>query len=226
MNNDNDDDPLFVRQAGGLSEEDDTIPIRIVESATFCPRQAWYRLVAGDDPINVHMQRGLNRHEIFDQQQPVATQGERIWRHVAVFAPLLGVSGVLDELSITDERLVITEYKTSHRSAFIWDGVLMQLAVQHLALREHAASSRWHGPALPPAPNTLLRVYYTDSRRTREVSATPDLDQRARESVARYRAVLAHEHPPAGIVGPRCRECQHEPMCLPFQMPTLREALQ
>lgn len=32
-----------------LSEEDDLIPIRAVEAAIYCPRQAWYRFVAGDN---------------------------------------------------------------------------------------------------------------------------------------------------------------------------------
>ena len=112
----------------GLSEEDDCIPLRMVESATYCPRQAWYRFVAGDDPINEHMQRGLNRHETFGEQELRPEPGEQIWRHLAVFAPMLGVSGVLDEVTVTPKRLIITEYKTTRRSAAIWEGVLMQLA--------------------------------------------------------------------------------------------------
>src|SRR5690349_9568702 len=86
-----------IETGQGLSEEDSCIPLRMVESAVYCPRQAWYRFVAGDDPINVHMQRGLNRHETFDEQELRPGPGAHIWRHLAVFAPILGVSGVLDE---------------------------------------------------------------------------------------------------------------------------------
>lgn len=207
---------------GGLSEEDDCIPLRMVESAVYCPRQAWYRFVAGDDPINVHMQRGLNRHETFGEQEPHVGPGEQVWRHLPVFAPRLGVSGVLDEVLLTPERLVITEYKTSHRSAAIWEGVLMQLAAQHLALREHAASGRWLGPPLPE--RTVLRVYYTDSRRAREAAWTAALDQRARAAIARCHEIIRLAAPPPGLVGPRCDACQHEPICLPFDLPKLREA--
>lgn len=208
--------------AKGLSEEDACIPLRMVESAVYCPRQAWYRFVAGDDPVNVHMQRGLNRHETFGEQTPNAAPEERIWRHLPVFAPLLGVSGVLDEVVVTPTLLTITEYKTSHRSAAIWEGVLMQLAAQHLALREHAASTRWLGPKLPE--ETILRVYYTDSRRDRVAPWTVALDRRARAAIARCHEIIGLASPPAGLIGPRCDACQHEPICLPFDLPRLREA--
>jgi CRISPR/Cas system-associated exonuclease Cas4 (RecB family) len=205
-----------------MSEEDGTLPIRMVESAAFCPRQAWYRFVAGDDPINVHMQRGLNRHDIFGEQTPRCGDGEHIWRHLAVWAPELGVAGVLDEVTLTPEQLVITEYKTSRRSAAIWEGILMQLAVQFLALREHMVSGRWSGPQLPD--EALLRVYYTDSKRTREARWDASLERRAREAVAGCREILRGIGPPPGHVGVRCHQCQHEPICLPFDLPKLREA--
>lgn len=208
-----------------LSEEDACIPLRMVEAATYCPRQAWYRFVAGDDPINVHMQRGLNRHETFGEQELRVGPGGQVWRHLPVFAPLLGVSGVLDEVLVMPDRLIITEYKTSHRAAAIWEGVLMQLAAQHLALREHAASARWVGPPLPDALTaTTLRVYYTDSRRDRETPWTAALERRARAAIARCHEIVRLETPPEGLVGPRCDACQHEPICLPFDLPKLREA--
>lgn len=213
---------VVQRMLGELSEEDDCIPLRMVEAAVYCPRQAWYRFVAGDDPVNVHMQRGLNRHETFDEQDPRVGPGEEVWRHVPVFAPRLRVSGVLDEVLLTPERLTITEYKTSHRSAAIWEGVLMQLAAQHLALREHVTSGRWLGPPLPET--TVLRVYYTDSRRDREAAWTGALEERARAAIAHCHEIIRLAEPPSGLVGPRCHACQHEPICLPFDLPTLQEA--
>lgn len=206
----------------GLSEEDNCIPLRMVEAATYCPRQAWYRFVAGDDPINVHMQRGLNRHETFGEQELRPEPGQHVWRHLAVFAPRLGVSGVLDEVMITPTQLIITEYKTTRRSAAIWQGILMQLAAQHLALREQAASERWSGPSLPA--ETILRVYYTESRRTREVAWTGSLEQRARAVIARCQQIAHVATPPPGNIGPRCGACQHEPICLPFDLPKFQEA--
>ena len=207
-----------------LSEEDACIPLRMVESASYCPRQAWYRFVACDDPINADMQRGLNRHEVFGEQELHPPEGEQVWRHLAVYAPRLGVSGVLDEVSVTAERLMITEYKTTRRSAAIWEGVLMQLAAQHLALREHAVAGagRWQGAPLPA--ETLLRVYYTDSKRTREAAWSSALEQRARAVIALCQAIVHMPLPPAGNVGPRCAACQHEPICLPFDLPKIQGA--
>jgi len=248
--------------AAGASEDDEAVPIRMAEALVYCPRQAWYRFVAQDDPINVHMQRGLDRHAVFGEQRtsggsardapsvtgetaPVTPESgdkpggletadsadsvdsatePRVWRHLAVRAPQLGVMGVLDEVTVTPEQLTITEYKTTRLKKLVYEGVLMQLGVQHLALREHAASGAWHGPLLPE--RTILRVYYTDSRRAQEVAWSDALALRARAVVARCREVLGQSLPPEGLVGRRCDDCQHEPICLPFALPMLREAVQ
>ena len=98
----------------------------------------------------------------------------------------------------------------------------MQLAAQHLALREHAGSGRWLGPPLPDM--TVLRVYYTDSRRDRTAAWTATLEQRARLAIVRCHEIARLASPPPGLVGPRCGACQHEPICLPFDLPKLQEA--
>lgn len=218
---------LDAPERTGASEDDDAVPIRMVEAATYCPRQAWYRFVAGDDPINVHMQRGLNRHEVFGEQ-PVRsaiddTGAPRVWRHLAVRAPALGMAGVLDEVTLTPDQLTITEYKATRLVKTVYEGVLMQLAVQYLALREHAESPHWRGGPLPE--KTVLRVYYADSRRAEEVEWSADLESRARATITTCQQILAAGTPPTGFVGPRCHQCQHEPICLPFDLPKLREAL-
>lgn len=209
-------------ESGGglLSEEDTLVPIRMIEASTYCLRQAWYRFVAGDDPLNLHMERGLRRHATMDETPlPPLGRDIRVYRHLAVIAPLLGVTGVLDEVIIAPEMLTITEYKATRRRSQVWEGIALQLAVQHLALREHAARSVWLGPPLPAA--TTLRVYLSDSRRYQDVSWTPEIDARARTAITQCRAVLALVSPPPGNVGPRCRHCQHEPICLPTVVPIL-----
>jgi hypothetical protein len=65
------------------------IPIRMFEALGFCPRQAWYRFVSNEDPVNVHMERGLQRHAVFDEaEREVGT----VFRAVPVAAPSLGVA--------------------------------------------------------------------------------------------------------------------------------------
>jgi CRISPR/Cas system-associated exonuclease Cas4 (RecB family) len=203
-----------------LSEEDDLIPVRMIESVVYCPRQAWYRFVAGDDPTNLHMVHGLLRHDTLDGGEPHA-EGEVIYRHLSVRAPALGVAGVLDEVSIGDQ-LIITEYKASHLVRLVWPGIVAQLAVQYLALREHAARPDWHGPILPHA--ATLRVYFTDSRRYRVVEWGSGVEQAARVAVTEARRILGAAVPPEGFVGPRCEHCQHEPICLPRARPILLAA--
>lgn len=204
-----------------LSEGDGLLPIRMIESLRYCPRQAWYRFVAGDDPLNIHMERGLRRHETFaDARSPNSSEGA-VFRHVAVRAPRVGVAGVLDEI-VVGERLVVAEYKAARLVKWIWPAVLAQLAVQHLAFREHVATFGWHGPLLPEV--TVLRAYYSESRRSREVEWSDELERVARRAVEEARLVLSAMLPPTGLVGPRCRECQHEPICLPWERTTFERA--
>ena len=202
---------------GSIADEDRVlVPIRMVEAVVYCPRQAWYRFVLGDDPLNVHMERGLRRHATLDQATPAPTDGAT-YRHLPVSAPGLGVQGVVDEVTIGPAGTTIVEYKAAKVPPYVWDGIVAQVAVQALALREHGASERWLGP--PLVEPLRLRVFFSDSRRYREIAWDAETERLAREVVRRARAVLAAATPPPGIVGPRCRNCQHEPICLPEDLP-------
>jgi len=203
--------------AGSVGEEDRLlVPIRMVEAVVYCPRQAWYRFVLNDDPLNVHMERGLRRHATLDEAEPPASDGVT-YRHLPVAAPVLGVQGVVDEVTIGPSGTAIVEYKAARLPHYVWDGVVAQVAVQALALREHAAGERWLGP--PLTEPVRLRVYFSDSRRYREIDWTSDTERLARDLVRRARAILEASLPPPGNVGPRCRNCQHEPICLPADLP-------
>ena len=74
---------------GHLSESDDLIPIRMVEAVTYCPRQAWYRFVAGEDPLNAPMERGLARHRTAADAESADSvpSGFHRYRQLTVFAP-------------------------------------------------------------------------------------------------------------------------------------------
>jgi CRISPR-associated protein Cas4 len=202
---------MELSEDGGL-----LIPIRMVESLVYCPRQAWYRFVLGDDPLNVHMERGLRRHDQFGEAATDGTEGE-VFRHVPVQAPVLGVQGVLDEVIVGTDGTTVTEYKSARLAAEVWEGVAMQVVVQVLALREQAAAGRWFGP--PLAEPVRARVYFAESRRYREVALDSEAERLAREVVRRARLTMELATPPPGNVGPRCRNCQHEPICLPFESP-------
>lgn len=198
-----------------LSEDDDLVPIRMVESVRYCPRQAWYHFVAGEDAFNLAMERGLRRHASLEHR-PAEAPTPDAWaaRNVTVCAPDLGVTGVLDEIEVS-AQLVITEYKSTRLSRWLWPGTRAQLAVQHLALREMAAGGRWHGPALPE--RTVVRAYCTESRRYVAVQWTAALDAEARSVVQEARAILAMTLPPAGNEGVRCNGCQYMRVCLPAE---------
>ena len=70
---------------GSVGEEDLLlVPIRMVEAVQYCPRQAWYRFVLADDPLNIHMERGLRRHATYGEAAPEASEGAVLARLVAL----------------------------------------------------------------------------------------------------------------------------------------------
>lgn len=204
--------------AGSINDEDQLlVPIRMVESLQYCPRQAWYRFTLGDDPLNLFMERGLRRHERLDAAAPEPAEGDQIFRHLPVSAPRLGVYGVIDEVTIGPAGSWVTEYKTARTPRIVWAGVAAQVMVQALALREHAAGAHWLGPDL--VEPLRLRVYFSDSRRYRDVPWTAEAERAARAAVDASRTILKMTSAPPGNVGARCSNCQHEPICLPFDLP-------
>lgn len=194
--------------------EDSLIPIRMFEAIGFCPRQAWYRFVGNEDPVNVHMERGLQRHAVFDEAE---REGTMVFRPVPVAAPGLGVTGVLDEVLIDDGDLWITEVKTARLTRFVWPGIELQLAVQRLALAEQVERGGWYGPSLPPLGHWRLRVYFSSSRRYREVPWTGPLEARARAAIRDAEHILDLALPPAGRVDRGCQQCQMLDVCMPFE---------
>jgi CRISPR/Cas system-associated exonuclease Cas4 (RecB family) len=210
---------VSTHRSGSILDEDWLlVPIRMVNALLYCPREAWYQFALGEDPLNMHMERGLRRHETFAAAHPEAEDPTAVvYRHLPVVAPRLGVQGVIDELSISADQAVIVEYKATRVPRAVWPGIVAQVMIQGLALREHAASDRWLGPPVPE--QVRLRVYFSDARRYRDVPWTTRSEQTARDALAEARAVLSLPAPPPGNVGRRCHQCQHEPTCLPFDLP-------
>src|SRR5579875_3618745 len=196
------------------------IPVRMLEAVGFCPRQAWFRFVGSDDVLNVHMERGLRRHAVFDEAERDTMS---IFRAVPVAAPVLGVVGVLDEVRIEEGELWITEVKAARPSRFVWLGIELQLAVQRLALAEQVARGDWYGPPLPPQDRWRLRVYFSASRRYREVTWTDELAARASAAIASAGVILDLAAPPPGRVDRACYQCQVIERCMPFESQLLVE---
>jgi CRISPR/Cas system-associated exonuclease Cas4 (RecB family) len=197
------------------------IPIRMFEALGFCPRQAWYRFVSNEDPVNVHMERGLQRHAVFDEaEREVGT----VFRAVPVAAPSLGVAGMMDEVRIAEGELWITEVKAARLSRFVWSGIELQLAVQRLALAEQVARGAWYGPPLPSEDHWHLRAYFSTSRRYRDVPWTDELADRACAAIASASRILDLAAPPLGRVDRACYQCQVIDRCMPFESELLAEA--
>lgn len=194
--------------------DESLIPIRMFEALGFCPRQAWYRFVGNEDPVNVYMERGLQRHAVFDEAEREAGD---VFRAVPVAAPRLGVVGVLDEVVIDGDELWITEVKAARLSRHVWPGIELQLAVQRLALAEQVERGGWYGPSLPASEQWRLRAYFSSSRRYREVLWTHELETRTHVAMKEAQRVLDLALPPAGRVDRACEQCQLVDVCMPFE---------
>lgn len=202
--------------------EESLIPIRMFEALGFCPRQAWYRFVGNEDPVNVHMERGLQRHAVFDEAE---REGKDVFRGVPVAAPRLGVAGVLDEVAFNGDELWITEVKAARLGRHVWPGIELQLALQRLALLEQVARGGWHGPPLPVPEQWRLRAYFSASRRYREVPWTHGLEKRAHIAVKDAQRILDLTLPPTGRVDRGCEQCQVLNVCMPFESELLAGAV-
>lgn len=194
--------------------DESLIPIRMFEAVGFCPRQAWYRFVGNEDAVNVHMERGLQRHAVFDEAE---RESAKVFRPVPVSAPGLGVTGVLDEVVLDGDTLWITEVKAARLTRFVWPGIELQLGVQRLALAEQVERGGWHGPVLPETGRWRLRAYFSSSRRYREVPWTGELEARVYAAVKDAQRILDLALPPCGRVDRGCRQCQLLDVCMPFE---------
>lgn len=201
--------------------EESLIPIRMFEALGFCQRQAWYRFVGNEDPINAHMERGLQRHAVLDEAEHDA---RTTFRSVPVTAPALGVVGVLDEVRIDDGKLWITEVKAARLTRFVWPGIELQLAIQRLALAEQVERGDWYGPPVPPLDRWHLRAYFGTSRRYRDVPWGHELEARARHAVQAAVNILESPLSLTGRVDRGCEHCQVVDVCMPFESDLLAGA--
>jgi len=125
--------------------------------------------------------------------------GERIF-DVAVQAPMLGLSGHIDEVVDTGAELIPVDYKLANKAAFHFK---VQLAAYALLLEETQI--------------VIVRrgfLYLIPLRRAQEVRITPKLRRSVREALDAMYLIRATE----GMPGPtewrrRCSDCEFRRFC-------------
>ncbi len=188
--------------------EHDYLPVSAVAEIAYCPRNFYYRMVEQLDDANVHTLRGRLEEEKRKARKLVHREHGRQIRSVFASSDRLGIIAVVDAIEEGDE-LVPYEYKSGPLRHNEWDDI--QLCAEAMILEEVTArriSRGW--------------IYYTGSRRRRQVTFTPQLRRRVMQCLRRAWEILDSGEIPPPLASERCRGCALEPSCLPVEVRALK----
>lgn len=180
-----------------------SIPISALEHHAYCPRQAALIHVEGYFESNTDTVRGDLAHAAVDRGGAAGDRaGQRTWRSLPVWSTELGVHGVCDTVTFTDQGPVPVEHKSGRYHP--GGPADLQVAAQVLCLRELFAE---------PVPIGV--VFSGRDRRRHEVVVDHELADRVAGTTQAVRALLEHAQLPEPVNDSRCRRCSLAPGCLP-----------
>lgn len=186
-----------------MSDAVDPIPISLVAHHAFCPRRAWLEAM-GETTDTYQMAAGVAAHRASDD--PSRSRAAAL-RSVDVVSAEHGLTGRCDSVEIDDMgRRTVVEYKSTpvRKRATVTEPVVVQLALQTLALRESGAEV--DGAA----------VQFVDHKQRVEVPIGQVETDTALDHLGRLRTLLAAGTAPEPLIDdPRCRTCSHAGICLP-----------
>ena len=183
--------------------DDDTIPISLVANYMFCPRRAWLES-AGEKVDSAQIEQGTYDHRKIDRfdKAPDADSYQAVnIRHEG-----WGLSGKLDAARMTDDGVIIREYKATpvKRAMIITDAMRTQLALQAACLEDmgfHVAGTE---------------IFFTTHHRRVDVELDEEDFENARRAVEETRALINQDRAPEPLEdSARCFRCSHVGICLP-----------
>ncbi|MBX3171112.1 MAG: CRISPR-associated endonuclease Cas1 [Candidatus Eremiobacteraeota bacterium] len=195
----------------------ESIPARIVNQYTYCPRLAYLEWVQKEWADNLYTQEGSWAHRVVDagngkipdSEEPVRT------RSLELAAPRLGLVGKLDMVELGRGEAEPVEYKRGRRPksgevAEDWD--LMQLAAQALLLRENGWKCE------------RGFFYFCESREKVSVELDDQLLARVEETLAEMRTRFEQPLAPEPLVASqKCGGCSLVGICLPDETWRLKQ---
>ena len=183
--------------------DDDPIPISLVANYMFCPRRAWLEAV-GEKVESAQIAQGTYDHRKVDRYggAPDADSFQAVnIRHEG-----WGVSGRLDAARMTDEGIVIREYKATpvKRAMQVTEAMRTQLALQAACLEDMGFAVAG------------TEIFFTTHHRRVEVELDQEDYDQARKAVEETRALINAGHAPEPLEDSvRCMRCSHAGICLP-----------
>lgn len=183
--------------------EDDPIPISLVANYMFCPRRAWLESV-GEKVDSDQIMRGTYDHRKVDRFDGAPDADS--YQAVNIRHEEWGVSGKLDAAKMTDDGVVIREYKATpvKRAMTITEAMRTQLALQAACLEAmgfHVAGTE---------------IFFTTHHRRVDVELNEEDFENAHKAVEETRALINSEQAPEPLEdSTRCMRCSHVGICLP-----------
>lgn len=183
--------------------DDDPIPISLVANYMFCPRRAWLE-AAGERVDSAQIAQGDYDHRIVDRTGGAADAGE--YQAINIRHERWGVTGRLDAARMTDDGVVIREYKATpvKRAMIVTDAMRTQLALQTACLESMGYRV------------ARTEIFFTTHHRNVVVDIGAEDIERARIAVEETRALINADAAPDPLDdSPRCLRCSHVGICLP-----------
>ncbi len=218
----------------------DLLPARMCNEFVYCPRLFHLEHVQGvfvqsADTIEGSAQHNRAAKRASTKAAPSAARRDvssdddappwDIPRTLSFIAPKLGVVGKLDAVEAKDDELVVVEAKRgkaprSEQHTWnefelnygAWPADVAQVAIYIAMLREHGI------------PCTQARIYYRQSKTSRDVSWSGDLERFVHAIIRNARLVADDEKPPAPLRdSPKCVGCSLHGVCLPDEHHALQQ---
>jgi CRISPR-associated exonuclease Cas4 len=187
-------------------EQDDYLPLSMLNQYTYCPRRFWLMHVQGEMLINAPVLEGTLQHERVHTAGQDEEEGEVRYRRLYLWSDALGLVGFADLVEEHDGHLIPVEYKHGQRGR--WRNDRVQLCAQALCLEERTGATVPYG-----------MIFYWRTRRRVRVEMDAALRAQTRATVAEVRALLdADKLPPPDQPYAKCRDCSLEPVCLPREV--------
>lgn len=132
----NDDDILQIRP----EDDNDLVTISLLKQYVYCPRVVYYETCTpGIRPTTYKMEAGAVAHDYERKRASRRTltayqvpEGERHF-DVRVFSSKLGLSGIIDEVVITPDEVIVVDYKMAR---WMGDNHLIQIGAYAMLVEE------------------------------------------------------------------------------------------
>lgn len=183
--------------------DDEPIPISLVANYMFCPRRAWLEAV-GEKVDSAQMAHGMYDHRKVDRVGSIGDADE--YQSIDIRHEEWNVSGRLDAAKLTDDGVIIREYKATpvKREMIVTEAMRIQLALQAACLEDMGYRV------------AQTEIFFTTHHRNVVVELDEDDYRNACRAVADTRRLITSDSAPEPLEdSARCMRCSHVGICLP-----------